>query len=1325
MSKPKVMSSEVAARARAAQSVLRRYGIQVDTAEQLRTLLGLPGQELAPGVVAFCEPRMGGGLARQAPGQAAAPVRIGRHDDQSEHDADQRADRGAEANASTQNQPDLRQVRVHTSPAAADVARQLGARAFTVGSHIVFGAGEYAPHNRAGRRLIAHELAHVFQPPSGDPRTTTLRRKPLNGATIVEPPQTTPASSPPTPDEAQSALDDAGDVGGVTDPMTADEPAAGAAGSPAADTVVGAPDPGADPGAVRDAGAADAPQTATEAPVEEPKSISDVGTGDLALIDEELAEHERWATVGAAGSMERADYLASQAESGAREAESKGLKSGLAMGAGVKVAETAAKPLLNLALTSGTRLLATKMPAELAARAMAPLAKAIPLPAIGAVIGGAFAVYDLAKRDWGATGDTLSRFGKGASLYDKLANRIEAYSTYLEVATSILNVIAGILGAISVGMWVLAAATAGALSPVAGLLSSIAIGIGIATMIIDGINALVLKKLVATFRTLHTFTTEADPQDVVVQGKAIENAAGAASGFVGNLAGAHVAGKVGSAVEGVFSPPKVNAAPPIPDHPNPPPATGDGPHVLAEPPATNSAVSTEAGTPVAPPGVVTPPGPGTSVRAPETGPPVGATDSTSPAPTADTATPVDRTATARSTEKGRMSQNQLADLAAKPELTSADIQKLADHHDVPPETVQSLLDQAEIAKSVQERRKMASAGGLVGPEFAELPGRQAKALRRGERMPGRSTVPRNVTASQRRIARERFGKEMQQALRDPGMHNERTQATEGYLTEKQKRYIRKTGELPTEIQFHHLLAIADFPEFGHLAEVGLGLPEDIHKQVGHAGDTTRPLEAGTYLDPGAESRPAFQIDPLTQKRARVKRADVASGAGSTGDVTADLAIQFRGELASLREQNTGQPSPRLQREISAREAFLKTLEPAPSEPPSVLVPEPTAPGTPSEASSKARIRIADSVVNETNQTAPASAGEPVEQPKFRVETPEQAAARQEQEAAAADQAQAEESAPVPRRLTLPIPTPGSKADKADLGSAGGSPVTETVRPNYAPPPASPQNIVTVQNEILDTLQQRTLTEAAAAAAAKQEAHHKANEKPLVTFKQGTQEAITATEAHKQTVARRSVANAEKAKKESEVQARVDDYKTRASGLNVITTPMKGLERFSGLAYKLPDWEDLKGPKRNLIKMNTDTRRFLSQLDAMDKAIADQKLKQTERDVGVKNDAKTIAGTGQKADASTTDLSGAAQKADEFDADNTIHRQTAAANKQLADQATVALDAHAVQKKDQAKSLAAQLQAWAHTHQEARRAALLETQQRLQNAGFQNVKAVER
>ena len=59
-------------------------------------------------------------------------------------------------------------ISVHADEDATRLADALSARAYTVGSHIVFGRGEYAPQTDAGRRLLLHELAHAVQQRAAD-----------------------------------------------------------------------------------------------------------------------------------------------------------------------------------------------------------------------------------------------------------------------------------------------------------------------------------------------------------------------------------------------------------------------------------------------------------------------------------------------------------------------------------------------------------------------------------------------------------------------------------------------------------------------------------------------------------------------------------------------------------------------------------------------------------------------------------------------------------------------------------------------------------------------------------------------------------------------------------------------------------------------------------------------------------------------------------------------------------------------------------------------------------------------------------------------------
>lgn len=58
-------------------------------------------------------------------------------------------------------------VRIHADARAAESAAAAQANAYAVGRDVVFGAGKYAPGSAEGRRLIAHELAHVVQQSGG------------------------------------------------------------------------------------------------------------------------------------------------------------------------------------------------------------------------------------------------------------------------------------------------------------------------------------------------------------------------------------------------------------------------------------------------------------------------------------------------------------------------------------------------------------------------------------------------------------------------------------------------------------------------------------------------------------------------------------------------------------------------------------------------------------------------------------------------------------------------------------------------------------------------------------------------------------------------------------------------------------------------------------------------------------------------------------------------------------------------------------------------------------------------------------------------------
>lgn len=74
---------------------------------------------------------------------------------------------------------DFSDVRVHTDHRAAVSANAVHARAYTVGRHVVFAEGEYAPDTTEGKRVLTHELTHVVHQ-SGSAAGGVVRMGPEN-----------------------------------------------------------------------------------------------------------------------------------------------------------------------------------------------------------------------------------------------------------------------------------------------------------------------------------------------------------------------------------------------------------------------------------------------------------------------------------------------------------------------------------------------------------------------------------------------------------------------------------------------------------------------------------------------------------------------------------------------------------------------------------------------------------------------------------------------------------------------------------------------------------------------------------------------------------------------------------------------------------------------------------------------------------------------------------------------------------------------------------------------------------------------------------------
>jgi hypothetical protein len=139
------------------QDVLRSSGEPLDSAT--RSFME-PRFARAMDVSDAVSPLLPAALQKGAPGTPA------------EHEADTIAGRVTSmAEPALTQRYDFGTVRIHADEKAAESARMMNAQAYTVGNHIVFDTGEYAPDTAAGQKLLAHELAHVAQQTGGATRS--------------------------------------------------------------------------------------------------------------------------------------------------------------------------------------------------------------------------------------------------------------------------------------------------------------------------------------------------------------------------------------------------------------------------------------------------------------------------------------------------------------------------------------------------------------------------------------------------------------------------------------------------------------------------------------------------------------------------------------------------------------------------------------------------------------------------------------------------------------------------------------------------------------------------------------------------------------------------------------------------------------------------------------------------------------------------------------------------------------------------------------------------------------------------------------------------
>lgn len=649
---------------------------------------------------------------------------------------------------------------------------------------------------------------------------------------------------------------------------------------------------GAGVGAGSEAERPNEPGSANEA---EPSPDSDLG-----LIDEELAEHQRWAasfgSLGTAGSDERARFLLEQTGQGAVSGAEGALLTGAAMGAiSAAIGQIAGRRLAALAVSRGVA--------------------ATPVPGLGAAIGGVMAVAGLVQRDWGSTFDTIGRIGEGEG-YEGLANTLEGVAEALDLATSIMDVVAGVLGGIAVGMWVAAVLSAGTLSPLAASLSGVALAISAATTSVGLIITVVVRPTVTALRALHAFESQGDPATIEAAGQSLQGAAGQITGAVvgsgaGRLGGA-AGGRLGTRADAGVARIQARSRGGRPQRSA---AAGPGPRIHLEVPEAPTRTAREAGGPIrAAAESGAPPAAGPAAAGPAAAAPGGQPRASSRRPVAE-------------------------------RVHNQELRALRDGV----EKVMGVELTPEQTRRLDILRTMDEAVLLPDPELQSLPGPQRprraqrgdpRAWTHGDPDPAiRRREQQRVESSLRSEARAEAMQDMRTAISDESQHTPATLESRSHLEDQgvdqmvrlaeepvpapgRRRRGRRSGgeseegpvrgeeerpgEFPEGWSFHHRATVRDYLEHAGRSRSGLHLPDKEHVFVEHGGDTRAELETMSPRDPDALTGLRYGHGSVRESQPRVRRVlreDVARGFSSTGDPALDSQIEYSRPSAASRGLN--------------------------------------------------------------------------------------------------------------------------------------------------------------------------------------------------------------------------------------------------------------------------------------------------------------------------------------------------------------------------------------------------------------------------------------
>lgn len=1054
-------------------------------------------------------------------------------------------------------------------------------------------------------------------------------------------------------------------------------------------------------------GVAGGPSTSGPAPAPPGANVQGLPTSDLALIHQELIEHQRWSgartEVGEPGSPERAAFIAERAGEGAISGGLTGMGLGFGMG----------------------------MVGKLAARF-------VPIPGVGAILGGAMSVYGLATRDWGQTADTIGRFGEGDSTYELLANSLASVSEIIQLVCDIMNVIAGVIGVISAVMWIVSIITVGLASPLAATLSAIAMGIGAASGVLDLINNLILQPAVLLFRALHTFGSEADPGQVEAQGAGISDASGRAAGALGGWVGGKAGEAAGSAPgdrhvqttlgEGTAETgPQPQPRTAMPEAPAP--TAGDGPTPVAGDGPTPTAG--DGPTPVRGAEPPAPSGPASSgPDAPRTDGPDALARGAADAPTSGQAGP--ETAARRQRGLAALREQFRVHMDNEARITSQRDQQIEQARADAMETRSRELEastrqrhdeiEADFQRRVQDpevmldrHRFLMEAGDAAHRQRMNELDAAGQGFRDASEAAS-TTFQERTQAIEASRNRELEAVDMrrlrQQLLLMEGRDSTAPEITQQLRQQYDLEHAQATRAI---VERHNVESSAAATEY----DARVRAASDAQRQ-GIEGAQTRYDEAMRNAESHFDQS---QRQPFDTRHAEVD-ADAAAQRDAAGDAAATAATPgadatMNRDLDAARGEFWS-PGRHLEMVGAAGEALAN--------------PQTRRTAMQDLGDAMARSRL--DYVNGMEAWRPEWWGKTLGRSGVVdfvlwpfVQDVTMPWIYKDNIAAGPQGLMARSNEQISKPMDLlkdPVKNAISEGLEQDhhpdgKGAQDGEQAatlsleegvevtnTEPVDPRYEEPPGTPEQLDLIMSQIEEALAARAQAEAAELQMTAAGEEHAANQAPIDQCVTETQAAMSAQQAHEEAVARRQQANQQQQQRQQEAQGLLEGYPERAAGLAVIKGPLLAFQGFTHLASKLPG-----GAGRAMLRMNEDANRMSEAFAQMDGTMSEQAAQQPAQAEALSGDAQRLTAVQEQTGTSRTDLDTAGQGARGLSDANTARVNDAATAREEArsqkDQLGGAIEARQAEH----ASLQAELTGWALRHREQRFAAQAQTRANLQ------------